>query len=353
MVALKAGEIDGFIAKPATSVSLVLIYGPDAGLVSERASALVSHVAGENNDPFSLIKLDAADVAADPTRLMDEALTIPLFGGRRVIWVKDGGSKNIVAAIDPLLKETGEIAFVVIEAGDLKKGVALRKRFESDRRALAIPCYADAARDVDRLIDEETRAARLSISREARQSLHGLLGANRLASRGELQKLCLYAHGKERIESADVELIIGDASAFAADELVDAVALGDIGVVDHGLERLEAGGLPADVIANQALRHFQFLYRARGLMDKGTPAAQTVERASPPIFFKRREKVTRQLGLWRFEDLEKAMEHLASAVLASRKTPMLANARISDVFLILARVARARAQPRSPARSYR
>ena len=88
MVALKAGDIDRFIARPPDTVPLVLVFGPDVGLVSERAQALVTHASGGVDDPFSLVKLDAADIASDPARLIDEAMTISMFGGRRVVFGK-------------------------------------------------------------------------------------------------------------------------------------------------------------------------------------------------------------------------------------------------------------------------
>ncbi|WP_349358626.1 DNA polymerase III subunit delta [Stappia sp.] len=347
MVALKAGEVDRFVANPPDNVPLVLVFGPDVGLVSERAQALVAAASGGVDDPFSLVKLDASDVVSDPARLIDEALTVPLFGGRRVVWVRDGAGKNLAPAVDPLFGQLDPAtALVVIEAGDLKKGTGLRKKVESDRQAVAIACYADAERDLERIIDTETREAGLTITREARQALMGLLGADRLASRGEVRKLCLYAHGQTRIETADVEAIIGDASAFAVDALIDAAALGDLATLDHGLERLEATGQRADVIAGSALRHFQFLARARVDVDRGVAPAQVVERARPPVFFKRRAVIARQLTLWSAEDLGKAGERLGAAVAEARKAPTLAPALVSDVFLTLGRVARARAARR-------
>ncbi len=292
------------------------------------------------------MKLEAADVVADPSRLIDEALTIPLFGGRRVIWVKDCGGKNMVPAVDPLLKEAGQIALVVLEAGDLKKTAAFRKQIETHKTATAVPCYQDGTRDVDRLIDEEARLAGLSVSREARHALHELLGADRLASRGELRKLCLYAHGKERIETSDITAIMGDASAFAMDELIDAAATGDLATVDHGLERLEAAGSSIDQIANATLRHFLLLHRLRAMHDRGIAAHQLVERAQPPIFFQRRDAISRQITLWQRTDIEKAMDLLGNAVLQGRLNQTLGVAIVSDAILKLARVAHARSNRR-------
>ncbi len=317
----------------------MLIYGPDGGLVSERARALDDRTSAENDDPFSQVKLSAGDLAGDADRLIDEVLTIPLFGGRRTIWVKEG-TNAIAAAVKSVLDVTDGSALVVIEAGDLKKGSALRKLVESHPTAVAIPCYADADRDIDRLIDEEVRASNLSISKEARTALHSLLGADRMASRGELKKLCLYAQGQERIESDDVEKIVGDASALAFDALIDASALGDLAKLDHAIDRFHASGMNSAVLAGMILRHFQWLERARADHDAGKKADQIVAGAVPPIYFKRRPAVSRQIALWSSAQLAKATSLLSNCILKTRLMPdHIAHALVSDTLLTLARVA--------------
>ncbi|MBG6209042.1 DNA polymerase-3 subunit delta [Labrenzia sp. EL_126] len=346
MTALKAAEIDRFIANPPDNGAVVLIFGPDTGLVSERATRLVAKATEGDSDPFNLIKIDASELASDPNRLIDEVLTIPLFGGRRIVWVKDAGGKNLTPALDPVLKLDDWQTFVVLEGGDIKKGVGLRKLIETHRRAVALPCYADNDRGIDQLIDEETREAGLSITREARGALHSLLGGDRMASRGELKKLCLYALGKGRIDSEDIEAIIGDASSFEMSELIDAAASGDIALLDHGLERLSEAGSKASVIANQALKHFQHLHRMRIDVDKGKNAQAVIDGQRPPVFFSRKPKLAQQLRIWSLADLERAMEILAEATKISRLNDPLGVPVLSEALLTLGRVARARAQRR-------
>ncbi|OKL44604.1 DNA polymerase III subunit delta [Pseudovibrio exalbescens] len=339
MVALKAQEVDRFVAKPPESVSLVLVYGPDTGLVSERAATLIKHAGGDDPDPFSQIKLDGSDISSDPNRLVDEALTISMFGGRRTIWVKDGSSKNIVPAVETLLRNPDQPSFVVIEAGDLKKTAPLRKKIEGDKLAVALPCFPDTAKDVDRLIDEETKAAGLMISREARMALHALLGADRRASRGELQKLCLYAMEDQRIESHHVEEIIGDASAFAMDELIDAAALGQLKTLDQGLERFEAGGMDAGVIASQALRHFQQLHFCKLETQKRRSADDVVGSLRPPVFWKRKSKMVRQVEIWPVEQLERALIRLNETVKTARLNAVLGPSILSHALLMIGQYA--------------
>src|SRR5262245_61561923 len=119
MVALKTSDIESFVTRPDPARAVVLVFGPDAGLVSERADALIRASVDDTNDPFSLVRLDGDTLASDPARLIDEATTVPLFGGRRAIRVR-AGSRNIVPAVEAVLAARLSDCRVVIEAGDLK-----------------------------------------------------------------------------------------------------------------------------------------------------------------------------------------------------------------------------------------
>ena len=74
MVALRGKEIDAFLARPDSGRPIILLYGPDAGLVRERAEALLASAVDDPGDPFSLVRLDGDELSAEPSRLVDEAL---------------------------------------------------------------------------------------------------------------------------------------------------------------------------------------------------------------------------------------------------------------------------------------
>src|SRR6266699_3236351 len=156
MVALKAHQVDAFVARPAQPV--VLVFGPDSGLVRERAQALIRASVDDVNDPFSLARLDGDELAGEPTRLVEEANTIPLFGGRRAVWVK-AGARNFAPALDALIADPPSDCRIVIEAGDLRRNAPLRVVCERAKNAVALPCYPDAEKDLLRLIDDEMRDA--------------------------------------------------------------------------------------------------------------------------------------------------------------------------------------------------
>ncbi len=53
VVALRGKEIDAFLARPDPGRPIILLYGPDSGLVRERAEALLASAVDDPSDPFS------------------------------------------------------------------------------------------------------------------------------------------------------------------------------------------------------------------------------------------------------------------------------------------------------------
>jgi DNA polymerase-3 subunit delta len=225
MVALKAAEVESFVARPHPERTIVLLCGPDAGLVHERAEKLINASVDDPRDPFALVRIEGDALASEPSRLVEEAHTIPLFGGRRAVWVK-AGSRNFAAAVEAVVASPPTDCRIVIEAGDLRRTAPLRAICEKAKSAAVLPCFADTERDLTRLVDDEMREAKLNIAPDARAALVSLIGGDRQASRSEIRKLALYAHGKDRVVLDDVLAVVADASALALDAVVDAAFAG-------------------------------------------------------------------------------------------------------------------------------
>src|ERR1700758_2903307 len=261
MVALRGKEIDAFLARPDPGRPIILLYGPDAGLVRERANALLASAVDDPNDPFSLVKLDGDELSAEPSRLIDEAMTVPLFGGRRAIRVR-AGSRSFAGGVDTLGEMPLRDCRVVIEAGDLRAESPLRKACERAKAAVAIGCYPDGERDLAKLMDEELRAAGLKISLDARAVLTSLLGGDRQASRNELKKLTLFAHGEGEVTLEHVMAVVADASELKLDPIVDGAFAGQPELVESEFAKAMVAGTYPGVIIASAQRHAAWLHKS-------------------------------------------------------------------------------------------
>jgi DNA polymerase III subunit delta len=337
MVALKGSDIDKFLARPHRPI--VLVFGPDAGLVRERAEALVHMSVDDPKDPFQLARLEGDDLAGEPTRLVEEANTIPLFGGRRAVWVKAGG-RNFAPAVEALLAAPSPDCRVVIEAGDLKRNAPLRAICERAKNAVALPCYADAEKDLIRLIDDEMREAGLAISPEARAALVPLLGGDRLASRHEIRKLALFARGKARVGLEDVMAVVADASTLALDGLIDAAFAGRTGELEVQFGKARTAGTAPGAIVSAALRQVAQLHKARLAVEEGVSVGDAAEGIQPFVHFSRKSAIESALRTWTSARLERAMAQLAEAALEARRQSAMAELIAQRTMLTLAVAAR-------------
>lgn len=337
MVAIKAADVDAFLARPDPARPIVLVFGPDAGLVSERVNAIVKASVDDPNDPFTLARLDGEDLAAEPSRLVEEAQTIPLFGGRRAVWVK-AGSRNIAPAVEALIAGPKSECRVVIEAGDLRRNAPLRTLCERAKNAAALPCYADSERDRARLIDDEMRAAGLALAPDARALLIPLLGGDRQASRNELRKLALYARGQSEVGVDAVTAVVSDASALALDDIVDAAFAGRPAELEAQLAKARTAGTPAGSVLFAAQRQVAQLHKWRIAIEDGSPFS--LDAVQPPLHFRRKTLVEAALKLWSVARLGAVMAELADATLESRRNASLADTIAERALLAIAANAR-------------
>ena len=333
MVAIKAADVDAFVARPDPARPVVLVFGPDAGLVGERVAALLKAAVDDVNDPFALARLEGEEVAAEPSRLTEEAQTMPLFGGRRAVWVKAGG-RNIAPAVETLIAAPLADCRIVIEAGDLRRNAPLRVVCERAKNAAALPCYADSERDRSRLIDDEMRAAGLTLQPEARALLIPLLGGDRAASRAEIRKLALYARGRGQVGVDDVAAVVSDASALALEDIVDAAFAGRPADVEAQLAKARTAGAAAGSLLFNAQRQLAQLHKWRLAIEEGAPFS--LDAMQPPLHFRRKGLVEAALKAWSAARLAAAMAELADTVLDSRRRPALADTIAERALLTIA-----------------
>jgi DNA polymerase III subunit delta len=317
MVAVKSHEADAFLRSLSPKISALLFYGPDEGLVLERAQAAAAAAAKATNPPGEILRLDDLDLEKEPDRITVELTTISMFGGRRIMRVN--ASRRVTAAtIAPLLSGPPLEGLLIIEAGNLKPDEGLRGLFEKLPAAAAVACYADSERDLEAVLRATLKACNLDIADDARQLLLSRLGADRGQSRSEIEKLALYCLGKQRIDVADVEAATGDASELALDMVIQAAAAGDAAAALSASERAVAGGESPQALIIATQRYFQRLHRVRTAYE-ATGSMETGLRAlRPPLHFKIRDTFTRHVNAWPSAKLQRALDRITVAQRTAR-----------------------------------
>ncbi|MGN7752740.1 DNA polymerase III subunit delta [Sinorhizobium sp. 22678] len=324
MSEVKSHEFDNFLQRSAAIYRLFLLYGPDRGLVSERASELARSFGLPLDDPFAVVKLDAGSLQGAGS-VLDEVNAIGLFGGDKLVWVRGASAeKALTEALQILATDPPAGARLIIEAGDLKKGAALRKVGETSRSVASIACYSDDVRGLQALVDKELSEAGLRIGPAARERLVEALGGDRIASRNELRKLALYCRGKDLVDEDDVLGIVGDASAISVDDAVDAVLKGDADALLHAMKKITTSKTPPFLVLQACLRQFQQLDVMRAEMDAGRQSAgQVVASLGRGLHFRRKPVVEAALKHWTAPAIRRELGRLQATIYQSRSRQSL------------------------------
>lgn len=332
---ISPGQADRFVQDPGNEIDAVLLYGPDSGLVRERAQILARSVVEDLSDPFLVTEILPSDLRDDRARLADEASSLSMIGGRRVVRLRDAAD-SLIEAVKNLLDGREVASLSILEAGELSARSKLRKAFEDAPRAAAIACYADDAQSLERVIHDTLGKFDLSVSGDALIYLRDNLGGDRMISRTELEKLAAYCQGEKTVSLEAASACVGDSAMMALDDICFASAAGDQKGLLRALGRGFEEGMEPIRIIRSVTRHYMRLQFAAGVVTSGGSVDAALKSLRPPVFFKQQDQFRNQLRRWSSGALASALDALMTAELDCKTTGIPAEATCERALMRLA-----------------
>lgn len=303
-------QIEPFVKNPDPAARVILIYGPDTGLMRERAKLIAATVVADLSDPFNVTVLNQETLSEDPARLADEAHAMSMMGGDRVIRVEDAGDK-LTPLVKDYLDNPNPHALVILQAGELSPRSSLRKLCEKASNAAALPCYIDDERSLSGLIRQTLQAAGHQAEPDAVTWLAQNIAGDREKVRSELDKIMLYKNADNTpITLSDVRACCGEAGAQTIDDLVYAVTGGDGPKTFQAFAKLNEEGVNFIVMVRALLNHFRRLHFVQAKITAGESTEQAMKALRPPVFFKQENAFKTQINRWNINRLDKAITKL-------------------------------------------
>lgn len=331
---IQARQIESFVKSPDRKARVILIYGPDDGLVRERAGIIGKTVVSDLNDAFNVSNLTTEEIIDDPARLMDEANAISMMGGDRLIRISHATDK-----LAPFLKEyltnPSDSTLIVLEADNMSPRSPLRKLCEAGKTSAALPCYVDDVRSASGLIRETLSNAGYNCPPDVTGWLASNLTGNRQKIRSELEKLILYlgpakdyqgpegAPSKERMGSVTIQDALascGDVGSAELDDLVQAVAGKNPKAVAHTYGKLLQEGVPIIMILRILQNHFRRLHITKCRIESGDALDKAMKSLSPPVFFKQEASFRAQIAKASIPKLENILSKLCDLEAKTKRT---------------------------------
>lgn len=333
-----ARQVSALLQRPGSKLRAALMYGPDQGLVRERADRMAGAIVEDLTDPFRVSDLSAANIKENPARLLDEAAALSMTSGTRIVRVR-GANDTQTPLFNALFETEQPLSLVIAEAGELRPRSPLRILFEECDNAVAIGCYLDDTSGIDNLIRDTCQTHNLTITPDARRYLVNNLGSDRLVSRSELNKLVLYLGQSRQITEPDVSAVVGDNGEATMNGFALAVAEGDHCQVTRALARLAHEGVTSVQALRGAQHHLHRLHLIAIRVASGESIARAVSSLRPPVHFTARSAVQRQALAWSDIQLRRAMSLLLDAEIDCKSGGNLSTVIANMAFLRVANAA--------------
>jgi DNA polymerase-3 subunit delta len=327
-------QIEPFVQNPDKAARVVLVYGPDQGLMSERAKTICHTVVNDLHDPFNVVIFNPDQILSDNALFFDETQAQSMMGGQRLILIRQGAD-SLHTLIKSYLENASDETLVVIEAGDLGARSSLRKLCETSKNAAAVPCYVDDEGNLSSIIRDMCMHAGYAIDRDALQTYASALVGDRAIARNEIEKLIIYKGFHENykgfegnplgqkigtITIDDIMACSGDIRDWSMDTLIYAVADGNLKAAHSITESLFRDQVVPIVIIRSVQNHFWRLYSTKSKMANGQNIEQACKALTPPLFWKVQNAFKSQLSRWTLPALESALDALNKAEVFTKKS---------------------------------
>lgn len=306
------------LSRPDPAIRLYVLGGPDeAG-----SRALAASLGKAMGDDAERIDIAASTLREDPAVLADEAAAIGMFGGRRwvLVTLMSGGGDEAVAAATALLEAPAAGNPVVIVGAGITAKSKLAKLAAPHPAAMLVISWLPDARDAGRLATELAASLGLDLDPKVAQAVAQACNADRGLIEREVEKLALYCDadpGARKRAGAEAWAAIGAGMSDGdTGPLIDAVLSGQCRRLPALFAAMEADGNGDIRLLRAFARRTIDLAALRVHVEEGSSPARVIESHGRGIFWKEKDAVTRQLGLWSAD----ALAWLASELLRIERT---------------------------------
>lgn len=259
---------------------LLLIAG-DCGFLAERAVQALTGLIPEEGRSFGLWRGSASD--ADPTRLLEEASTLPMWGSRRLILVRQAEKLQVEghAGWERYFRQPSAstiLAFVATPGADSKNLRCLAKA------TTLVECRTPYAREIPGWVMAEARALGCSLDRDTASWMVEVVGRDLASLHSWLERCLTYRGEAGKLSRQDLEAVSGRRSPANLFAWADRVGEGKLGEALRLARRAVEDGEDPLPLLYRATNHLRRLARLKAAVAKGDAPAEAGRKAGVPGF---------------------------------------------------------------------
>ncbi len=296
---------------------VALIHGSNISRISATGKKIAGLVCDDLDDPLNTLEIGQKQLMDNPGILLDEGQAISMFGGRKIIWIKENAA-SLLKQLKLFLQLDSVEAFVIIETGQLTKTSPLKKLCEKSQNSISIACYDYTRAEIMAIIQSQISKNNLTISNENLQYLIETTGSDELHIEAEINKLVAYCSQTGEITAKDIEVLCSDPETSSINQICDQLFTRTAKQGLTGFRHAVSTGIPASQILSRIAAHIATLQKIHAAARRNNSLDAAMKSIRPPIFYKRQSSFKNQLNIWSPNQLASAARTVQTAIEKAR-----------------------------------
>ena len=291
--------IKSFEFKENINHNLYLFHGQNDGLKEDLINNLI-----KPKYKTSTYSYTEKEILNNLDNFYNLIFTNSFFEEKKLIIIKDTSDK-IRSEIENIIEKKIDNVLIILISNVLDKKSKLRNLFEKDKKLISVPFYLENYHTLIGLANRFFKEKKISISYETINLLVSKSNGERKLLINELEKIEMYSKNKNNVSSSEINKLTNTGENYDISELIDNCLAKNNKRIKYLMNENNFSSEDSIIIIRT------FLFKAKrllGLLDifnEKKDIEQTIASAKPPIFWKDKDVVKKQIKSWTLDQVKK------------------------------------------------
>ncbi len=303
--------------------NLFLLYGENVGLKKDIRKLITEEIT-KKDGKVEVSFLYENEIISNEENFYNSIFSGSLFGDKKIITVYDATDK-IMEKISYICERKLENVTLIFFSEVLEKRSKLRTFFETNKKIICTPCYLDNEKDLATIAQLELKKNNIILSQEIINLLVENSNSDRNNLRNEINKIISFSLNKKKLELQDIKNLINFSGDYKSDIFVNECLCGNIKQYKKIISELYASTVNQVLLLRILSNKIQRLLKMKEEEARTNNLDAVISASKPPIFWKEKPLVKKQLSIWNLSDLKKMINEINNTELLCKKNPNISN----------------------------
>ena len=291
--------IKSFELKNNLNYNLYLFHGQNDGQKEDLINKIIKPIYKANTYNYT-----EKEILNNIENFYNLIFTNSFFEEKKIVIVKDVSDK-IRSEIESIIEKKINNVLIILISGILEKKSKLRNLFEKENQLVSVPFYLEDNKTLLNLASQFFKEKKISISFETVNILVNKCSGERKLLMNELEKISMYSINKTNISNEEINKLSNINENHDIGELIDNCLAKNSKRIKYLMNENNYGSDESIIIIRTFLSKTKRLLNLVKDFTTQKNIDKTIANSKPPIFWKDKDIVKKQIKYWTLNQVEK------------------------------------------------